>query len=218
MEGALAGTPERNKGGVGAVILAAGSSSRMGSPKQTLRFRGISLLRGAALAALDAGCSPAIVVTGAFADRSRRELDGLAVMEALNPDWETGMASSVREGLAALRTAAPDATAVIFLLCDQPHVTAGVISRLIDAYHATGCSVVASAYGGSFGVPALFGRDLFDELAGLQGGAGAKQIIGRYVSQAHFIPFAAGEVDVDTPEDFSRLITTDLNNRERPGY
>ena len=87
----------------GAVILAAGSSSRMGSPKQILPFRGISLLRRAALAALNAGCSPVVVVTGAHAELSRRELDGLDVREALNPRWETGMASSIGAGLAVLQ-------------------------------------------------------------------------------------------------------------------
>src|SRR5918998_1055903 len=88
--------------GVGAVILAAGSSSRMGSPKQTLQFRGQSLLRRVALAALGAGCCPVIVVTGANAELSRRELDGLDVREVLNPLWETGMASSVCAGVDGL--------------------------------------------------------------------------------------------------------------------
>src|SRR5918998_1610148 len=94
---------------VGAVILAAGSSSRMGSPKQTLQYRGVSLLRRAALAALGAGCSPVVVVTGAHAELSRRELDGLNVREVLNNVWETGMASSVRAGVEALAGADPEA-------------------------------------------------------------------------------------------------------------
>ncbi|MBW3635882.1 MAG: NTP transferase domain-containing protein, partial [Armatimonadetes bacterium] len=74
---------------VGAIILAAGSSSRMGSAKQILQFQGESLLRRAALAALRAGCDPVIVVTGAGAELSRRELNGLAVRESVNTLWET---------------------------------------------------------------------------------------------------------------------------------
>ena len=194
---------ESNLAGVGAVVLAAGSSSRMGSPKQTLSYRCESLLRRAALAALGAGCRPVVVVTGAHAELSRRELDGLDVREVLNPLWETGMASSVRAGVEALIGA--DAAAAVLLLCDQPHVTADIISGLVAAHRATGCPVVASAYGGGFGVPAVFGRPLFAELARLEGAAGAKQVIKRHASEAHFLPFPGGEVDVDTPEDFSRL-------------
>ena len=197
---------------VGAVILAAGSSSRMGSPKQILQFRGESLLRRAALAALGGGCFPVIVVTGANAELSRRELDGLDAREVFNPHWETGMASSIRAGLEALLGADADIEAAVFLLCDQPHVTADVISGLAAAYRGTGRFVIASAYGGSFGVPALFGRPLFAELARLEGGAGAKQVIQRHVSEAHFLPFRGGEVDVDTRDDFSRLIALDVGH------
>jgi len=192
----------------GAVILAAGCSSRMGSPKQILQFRGMSLLRRAALAALDAGCSPVVVVTGARAELSRRELDGLDVREALNPHWETGMASSIGAGLEGLLGADPDVDAAVLMLCDQPHVTPDVISGLVAAHRATGKPVIASTYGGGFGVPALFGKPLFAELTRLEGRAGAKQVIERYASEAHFLPFRGGEVDVDTPDDFSRLIAT----------
>ena len=196
--------------GVGAIILAAGSSSRMGHAKQILRFRGESLLRRAALAALSAGCRPVIVVTGANSELSRHELDGLDVREVLNPHWETGMASSIRAGVEGLVSANPDADAAVLLLCDQPHVNADVISGLITAHRATGRHVVASTYSGSFGVPALFSRTLFAELARLEGASGAKQVIKRYALEAHFLPFQGGEVDVDTPADFSRLIAEDV--------
>ena len=193
------------RGGVGAVVLAAGSSSRMGVPKQTLRFRGQTLLRRAALAALGAGCRPVIVVTGAHAEQSRGELRGLDVREVVNALWETGMASSVRAGVEGLVGADPEAAAAVLMLCDQPHVTAEVISGLVAAHRAGARPVVASTYGGSFGVPALFSRALFAELARLEGAAGAKQVIKRHALEAHFLPFPSGEVDVDTPDDFSRL-------------
>ena len=178
----------------------------MGSPKQTLRYGGESLLRRAAVAALEAGCSPVIVVTGAHAEVSRRELEGLDVREVLNPLWETGMGSSIRVGVEGLLGVIPDAFAAVFMLCDQPHVTAEVISGLVEAQRVTGCAVVASTYGESFGVPALFSRALFEELARLEGAAGAKQVIKRHAAEAHFLPFPGGEVDVDTPDDFLRLI------------
>lgn len=191
---------------VGAVILAAGSSSRMGRPKQTLQFEGNSLLRRAALAALGAGCGPVVVVTGAHAELCRRELDGLDVREAFNASWESGMASSVRAGIEGLISMDAGVAAAVLLLCDQPHVTSHVISSLIAAHHASGRPVIASTYGGSFGVPALFSRTLFTELTQLEGMSGAKEVIKRHASEAHFLPFAEGSVDVDTPADFSRLI------------
>jgi molybdenum cofactor cytidylyltransferase len=186
----------------------------MGSPKQTLRFRGESLLRRAAIAALEAGCCPVIVVTGANAEMSRRELEGLDVREVLNHRWETGMASSIRVGVEGLLGVLPDAVAAVFMLCDQPHVTAEVISGIVEAHRATGRTVVASTYGGSFGVPALFSRALFDELARLEGAFGAKQVIKKHASEAHFLPFPCGEVDVDTPDDFSRLIAQGVEQEQ----
>jgi molybdenum cofactor cytidylyltransferase len=177
----------------------------MGRPKQVLSFQGESLLRRAARAALDAGCHPVVVVTGAHAELSRRELEGLDVREAFNSHWETGMASSIRAGVENLIDADPDAAAAVLLLCDQPLVTADVISGLVEAHRATGRPVIASAYGGSFGVPALFGRTLFDELTRLEGRSGAKEVIRRHAAEASFLPFQGGEVDVDTPDDFSRL-------------
>jgi len=116
------------------------------------------------------------------------------------------MASSIRAGVEGLVSATPDVVAAVLLLCDQPHVTARIISGLVAAHRATGSAVVASTYGGSFGVPALFSRTLFAELARLEGAAGAKSVIKRHASEAHFLPFQGGEVDVDTPDDFARLI------------
>jgi molybdenum cofactor cytidylyltransferase len=200
---------ERNSMNVGAVILAAGSSSRMGRPKQALQFQGASLLRRVAIAALDATCRPVVVVTGAYAHLSRRELDELEVREAFNPDWETGMGSSVRVGIEGLVSMDADVAAAVLLLCDQPHVTSAVVSSLLEAHHATGRTVIASAYGGSFGVPAVFSRTLFTELTQLAGSSGAKEIIKRHASAAHFLTFPEGEVDVDTPDDFSCLIATE---------
>ena len=187
------------------MVLAAGASSRMGRPKQTLRFRGQALVRRAALAALGAGCRPVVVVTGAHAEETGAELRGLGVREVVNALWETGMASSVRAGLLAALEEAPEASAVVLLLCDQPHVTRETVAALVAAHREVGASVVASRYDGSFGAPALFTRPLFAELARLEGDSGAKQVITRHASEAHFVSFPEGELDVDTPDDFSRL-------------
>ena len=179
----------------------------MGRPKQTLEFEGTSLLRRAAQAALGAGCSPVIVVTGANAEVSRRELSGLDVREVLNPDWQTGMASSIAAGLDGLLNIDRNAVAVVIMVCDQPYVTADVVSRLVSAHRLNPDSVIASKYDESFGVPALFTRPLFDELARLRGPAGAKEVIRKHAAGATFLPFPEGEVDVDTPEVLARVLS-----------
>ena len=190
---------------VGVAILAAGGSTRMGKPKQLLEFCGQTLLRRAASVALEAGCRPVVVVTGAHAARLREDLRGLDVREAENEQWESGMSSSVRVGIEAIVTANPRTAAVVLMSCDQPFVTQQVIAGLVAAHLETGRSIVASRYGESYGVPALFSRKYFAELIALEGAAGAKQVIQKHLPKVHLLPFAGGEVDVDTPSDFARL-------------
>jgi molybdenum cofactor cytidylyltransferase len=155
-----------------------------------------------------------VVATGAYAELSQRELDGLNVREVFNPRWQTGMASSIRVGLNTLLAADTNASAAVFLLCDQPHITPDIISRLTEAHRVAHSPIIASTYGDSFGVPALFSRMCFAELARLECGAGAKHLIARHASDAHFTPFPGGEVDLDTPEDLSHLIACDRSEGE----
>ncbi|MEP7014826.1 MAG: nucleotidyltransferase family protein [Verrucomicrobiota bacterium] len=190
---------------IGAVILAGGPSSRMGRPKQLLQFRGETLLRRAALSALDAGCRPVIVVTGANAEASGEALRGLGVQEIENEQWESGIASSVRVGIETVVTAEPRVSAVVLMLCDQPFVTRETITGLIAAQRETGCAIIASRYGGSYGAPALFNSAHFVELAALKGTAGAKEVIQKHLAKAHLLSFPEGEFDVDTPNDVTRL-------------
>jgi molybdenum cofactor cytidylyltransferase len=191
--------------GIGAVILAAGPSTRMGTPKQLLQFRGETLVRRAASAAMRAGCHPVVVVTGAHAVITRQALRGLDVQEAENKQWESGMSSSLRVGIEALVIAAPCVQAVVLMLCDQPFVTPEVITGLVAAQRETGRAIVASGYGGSYGVPALFSRKYFAELIALEGVLGAKQVIQKHLAKVHLISFPKGEIDIDTPDDFARL-------------
>src|SRR5512137_2027685 len=146
-----------------AVILAAGPSRRMGSPKQLLEVDGRSLLRGAALTALSSSCRPVIVVLGAHADRVGRELLGLDVTVVRNEDWEDGLGSSVRCGIEAVRRE-PGVGSVVLMLCDQPLVTPALIEQLVAAHRQGGATIVACEYAGTVGVPALFDRSVFDEL------------------------------------------------------
>lgn len=193
---------------VGAVILAAGASSRMGTPKQLLEYGGVTLVRRAALAAQEAGCNPVVVVTGAHAEQLGEELRGLNLREANNPEWESGIGSSIRAGIQAVVKANDTITALVLMLCDQPFVTSDVLSGLITAHRETGREIIASSYGRTIGVPALFGKAFFTQLVRLESGAGAKQLIQRHLAQVHLLPFPGGEIDLDTPADFERLLSS----------
>lgn len=192
---------------IGVVVLAAGASTRMGTPKQLLQFDGQTFLRRAVSVALGGGCRPVIVVTGAHAAASRENLRELDVQEVENQQWESGIGSSVRVGIKAVIAANPATIAVVLMLCDQPFVTREIIAALVAAHLETGRSIVASRYEGSYGVPALFARAHFAELMALEGAAGAKQIIQSHLPKVHLVGFPKGEIDVDTPDDFARLQT-----------
>jgi molybdenum cofactor cytidylyltransferase len=130
------------------------------------------------------------------------------VREANNPEWESGIGSSIRAGIQAVVEANDKVTALVLMLCDQPFVTSDVLRGLITAHRETGREIVASSYGVTIGVPALFGKPLFAELVRLESGAGAKRIIRRHLPQVHLLPFPQGEVDLDTPADFARLLSS----------
>lgn len=191
--------------GIGAVVLAAGPSTRMGKPKQLLQFCGQTLVRRAASVAVEAGCRPVVVVTGANAVATREVLRELDVQEAENQQWPSGISSSVRVGVEAVVRASPQTAAIIMMVCDQPFVTQELIARIVAAHGETRRSIIASSYAGSYGVPALFGKKYFAQLKALEGAIGAKQLIQKHIADVQLVDFPKGEIDIDTPDDLPRL-------------
>ena len=192
---------------VGVVILAAGASTRMGTPKQLLLLKGRSFLRHAAETALASVCQPIIVVLGAYAEQVRQEVEALPVQVVENPRWAEGMNSSVWAGITALDVMPDKISAVMLTLCDQPFVSAQVINQLVETYHVTGKPIVASEYAGTLGVPALFSRSFFSELKALRKGEGAKQLITKHAHEVFGVPFPEGAIDIDTPKDYKQFQT-----------
>lgn len=194
---------------VGAILLAAGGSTRLGSPKQLLRFGGASLLRHAASAAM-IDCAPVVVVLGSGADEQADELWGLSVHPVTNPDWRKGMGTSVRRGMTALDTLAPGADGVLLTLCDQPLVWAGALMKLLDAFRRADSAdaMVAAAYNGTVGVPAVFGRAHFDALRTLPDDTGAKSLLMKHRASIIEVPLPEAALDIDTREQYARFLAT----------
>lgn len=190
----------------GLMILCAGESARMGEAKQLLLFRGETLLRRAARNATESSaCRPVVAVLGARAEMLEDELHGLELEIVYNENWKKGMSSSISAGLKRLLEKEENLQAVVIMVCDQPYVSAQIIDELIEKYRQTNALIAASRYAETLGVPALFDRKLFTELANLTGRGGAKALIKKYLRQSVSIDFPAGSVDIDTPEDYSSL-------------
>ena len=187
------------------IILAAGGSRRLGTPKQLVQFKGETLLRRIVREAMSSGCSPVVVVLGSEADRSRDEISGSDVLIAANPLWERGMGGSIKRGLNALKASGSPVDAAVICACDQPFVTADIIAQLASRFYQTGKAVIASGYEQTIGVPALFSKDMFPILLELDDASGAKAMINR--QDAEIIPFPAGAFDIDTMADVQRLDT-----------
>jgi len=185
------------------VILAAGAARRYGQAKLLLPWRGEPLVRHSARTALQAGLSPVVVVAGAELEGVRQALEGLAVQVVHNPDWEAGQSTSVRAGLRALPEACGGA---VFLLADQPQIPASLIQALVETHTTTLTPLVAPMVDGKRGNPVLFDRELFPELLSLSGDTGGRALFSRY--PVVWIPWhdAAPLLDVDTPEDYRRLL------------
>lgn len=189
----------------GVIILAAGSSSRLGQPKQNLIYQGQTLLQKTIETAIAAGCSPVMVVLGANAEVISPTIKNLPATIIHNPAWQQGMASSISLGIARLQKTAPQVTSVILMLADQPFVNPQLISELIKAQTQKG--IVACAYNGTTGAPVLFNKIYFNELLLLKGHEGAKKLLSKYAGDVFTIPFALGSIDIDTAEDYEGLST-----------
>ena len=180
----------------GAIILAAGSSSRLGQPKQLAILAGETLLERAIHTAREAGCSPIIVVLGASSTHILANTTLGSAIPAINEAWSEGMSTSIRLGIHTLQTIAPPTQGAILMTCDQPAVTPPHLRALISAGESSS-AITASAYAGRRGVPAYFPAPTFPHLIQLIGDAGARALI----RNAPAIDLPHGELDIDTPAD-----------------
>jgi molybdenum cofactor cytidylyltransferase len=181
-----------------AVVLAAGASTRFGSPKQLVRIDGRPLLHAVVSRAVEVAGHSVTVVLGAHAGEFSALLRHTPASVAINRDWQEGLASSIRAGL----THVPGAAAgLLLMLADQPGVSVEDLRRLAGAWRRQPDSILAAQYSGIIGVPAIFPRWAFRDLAELRGDRGAQALLKRHIDRVARLPMPSAAVDIDRPED-----------------
>jgi molybdenum cofactor cytidylyltransferase len=195
---------------IAAIVLAAGESTRFGEPKQLLDWRGQPFVRAVATKALEAGLSPVIVITGAYAESVAAAVQGLDVRIAANTVWQTGQASSIKVGIESLSQSGRSRVGgALFLLADQPHITSAVMRALVEK-HAEGLyPILAPMVLDRRANPVLFDRSTFSDLLTLEGDVGGRGIFHKH--RVEYLPWHDDGLllDVDTPEQYQRLIAND---------
>jgi molybdenum cofactor cytidylyltransferase len=190
------------RGRIAGIVLAAGSSSRLGSNKLLIRLDAETVVRRMTRRTVDAGLSPVIVVTGFEADRIGAELAELPVEVVTNRDHVTGMHTSVRVGIERVPA---DCDGLIIVLADMPLVTSAMLMQLVARFRAGSEPLVISRYGEVQAPPTLYSRVLFPALAAA-GEGGGRRVIRDHQEQVAELRWASELlVDLDTAEDVVRL-------------
>lgn len=185
------------------IILAAGNSSRLGEPKQLLHYKGKTLLRHTADEA-SLVTPKVLIVTGEENPDITGQITGFHHIR--NESWAEGMASSLKTGLQETLQHFPETEQFIFTVCDQPFISASVFKALTEKKKISPKGIVASAYADTLGVPVLFSSSYVKELFNLNGQEGARKLIQQYRDDTDSIPFEQGSWDIDTLEDYKKLI------------
>lgn len=187
---------------VAAVVLAAGSSTRMGRNKLLLSLGGETVVRRAVRAAIDSGVDRVVVVLGHEADLVRAQLDGLACDLLVNPDHERGVGTSLHAGLRAVA----DADAAVVLLADMPFVSASMIRSVVDRFRGSGARLVLSHYGDVQAPPTLYARALFEEVLAEPDERCGKRIAKRHGGEAEIARWPESALqDLDVAADYEHL-------------
>lgn len=187
------------------LILAAGSSSRLGQPKQLVEFQGETLIRRITRTALSI-CNDVLVVLGANAELIEQDLHPFSeqINTIFNPNWQEGMGTSIKIGTEKL---APNTDAIIILLCDQPYVNSEKLQKMLQIFANFHQPIIACEYKNQLGVPMLFDKTIFPELLNLQGDKGARAFLHKYTGRIGIVDFQEGSFDIDTLEDLNKLNT-----------
>lgn len=188
--------------GLHALVLAAGGASRFGSPKQLVRIAGQPMLHRAVSQATSVVGHAVTVVLGAYADQLAPLLKHSSASIVINRNWQEGLASSLRVGVASLPGSCDG---VLVILADQVSVTTFDLKRLASAWRRQPEWLIAATYEGHMGVPAIFPRSTFSSFSELRGDTGARAILARHADRCLRIPMPNASIDIDRPEDLLNI-------------
>jgi molybdenum cofactor cytidylyltransferase len=184
------------------IVLAAGESRRMGEPKLFLTVLGSSMLRRAVAAVTGLGIT--VIVTGAYDKEIREHLAGIDHLNFVyNPEWRTGMASSIAAGVKAVTSQQPDG--YLIMVADQPEIDIQSLEEHLDAFMIYPDAIVATWYPERLGVPAIFPARFTEDLLSGKGSRGARQLIAKEGDAVKVVRFREPPQDIDTPEDYRRI-------------
>jgi molybdenum cofactor cytidylyltransferase len=192
-----------NKTGI--IILAAGKSSRMGEPKQLMKFKDKTFLQYIIDEAKKAALEPVICITGYKSDLITRSISGMGISAVFNEQWQEGMGSGISAGISQVLFTEVDS--VILAVSDQPHVSSNLLRSMQAWKDKSGKGIVACSYAGTLGTPVLFAKQYFNQLRSLNGNQGAKNIVIENMSDVCTVEFEKGNIDIDTKEDYEHLIS-----------
>jgi molybdenum cofactor cytidylyltransferase len=184
------------------IVLAAGASTRFGSPKQITPVLGVPLLPLLLSRATAIAGHAVTVVLGAHSAEIAPALGRSPVSLVVNREWREGIAASIRAGVSSLPGSC---AAALLLLADQAAVTSADLQRLADLWRRTPRAIVAAQYGGGHGVPAVFPRSEFPALLRLRGEQGAELVLRNPAAELIGVPMPSAATDIDRPGDVPSL-------------
>lgn len=188
-------------------ILAAGASTRMGSPKQLLKWGNITLLEHAIHTAKQSIASRIMVVLGANAKGIASEIKDASVSVVINDEWQQGLGKSIACASSFMMNSEEKSDGLLIMLADQPFVTTEYLNKMMQQFSTNEKDVIATAYNTKQkGVPVLFGKAYFKELSQITGDDGAKSVIKIYDDLVKTIVPDFENVDIDTKADFNRFL------------
>jgi molybdenum cofactor cytidylyltransferase len=188
---------------ISGVILAAGKSTRLGRPKQLLELDGEPVFLHTVRSATNSHLDQVVLVLGDHAAEIADTVGDQGQSLVINPEFELGQSTSLKLGLGTID---PEAEAVLFLLGDQPQVSAEIINAVIFQFRKSGGRIVMPSYRGTRSNPVLFSRELFPELAKVTGDQGARSVVRAHYSEVHAVEIDADPpLDIDTEEDYEKL-------------
>jgi molybdenum cofactor cytidylyltransferase len=189
----------------GIIILAAGSSSRMGELKQLMMYKNKTFIQHIVGEAIKANLDPVICVTGYQSVRIKDSVSRMEVTVVYNSHWREGMGTGISAGVRQVMLS--DVDSVILAVSDQPYVSSDLFRTMLEMKAQSGKAIIASSYAGTLGTPVLFSKDYFDRLESLNGNQGAKNIVKLNLPDVCPVEFEQGSVDIDTKQDYEGLMS-----------